>query len=234
MNRRHFAEAFLGALFFAVGRGAIAEECPRVGDADREICLGRVLLDRIHALLKSLEAPRLDPFLAEWPGEAHSRRATPSSLPVLKYASVLESQTPRWARSVTQELFRLAPSLHWGQSYPASAVGAQFLENYGWAEVAGLHGPIPSEHVAIGFLILGPATLYPRHRHEAEEIYVPVSGTAAWQGGNGIWRNEPPRAVIVHERNEPHAIRTSSEPLLALYLWRSTQLDQKSRLDPRS
>jgi hypothetical protein len=234
MNRRHFAEAFLGALFFAVGRGAIAEECPRVGDADREICLGRVLLDRIHALLKSLEAPRLDPFLAEWPGEAHSRRATPSSQPVLKYASVLESQTPRWARSVTQELFRLAPSLHWGQSYPASAVGAQFLENYGWAEVAGLHGPIPSEHVAIGFLILGPATLYPRHRHEAEEIYVPVSGTAAWQGGNGIWRNEPPRAVIVHERNEPHAIRTSSEPLLALYLWRSTQLDQKSRLDPRS
>jgi quercetin dioxygenase-like cupin family protein len=82
--------------------------------------------------------------------------------------------------------------------------------------------------------MLGPATLYPHHRHEAEEIYVPVSGTAAWQGGDGIWRDKPPGAVIVHERNEPHAMRTSSEPLLALYLWRSAQLDQKSRLDPTS
>jgi dimethlysulfoniopropionate lyase len=196
--------------------------------------LGRELLDRIHALLKSLHAARLDPFLAEWPGAAPSRPVTPSSLPVLRHESVLESKTPASAQSVTEELFRLAPSLHWGQSYPASAVGAQFLENYGWTEVAGLHGPISSEHVAIGFLMLGRATLYPRHRHEAEEIYVPVSGTAAWQAGDGIWRNKLPGAVIVHERNEPHAMRTSSEPLLALYLWRSAHLDQKSQLDPTS
>jgi quercetin dioxygenase-like cupin family protein len=232
MNRRSLAEALLSAVLLAVGHGAIAEE--QLGDPEREVSFGRNLLDRIHALLESLRAPRLEPFLAEWPGEAPSRRITPSNLPVLKYESVVESKTPPWAKSVTDELFRLAPSLRWGQSYPASAVGAQFLENYGWTEVAGLHGPIPSEHVAVGFLMLGPATHYPRHRHEAEEIYVPVSGTAAWQRGDGIWRNEPPGTVIVHERNEPHAMRTSSEPLLGLYLWRSAQLDQKSQLDPRS
>ena len=140
---------------------------------------------------------------------------------------------PPWARAVTDELFRLAASLHWAQSYPASAVGAQFLENYGYTEIAGLRGPIPSEHVAIGFLILGPATLYPLHRHEAEEIYVPVSGTAAWQARRwNVARHAPPGSVIVHERDEPHAMRTSSEPMLALYLWRSARLDQKSRLDP--
>ena len=113
-------------------------------------------------------------------------------------------------------------------------MGAHFLENYGYTEIAGLRGPIPSEHVAIGFLMLGPATHYPPHRHEAEEIYVPVSGTAAWQGGNGMWRDEAPGTVIVHERNEPHAMRTSSEPMLGLYLWQSARLDQKSRLDPTS
>ena len=199
-----------------------------------EISFGRELLARIRALLESLRTPHLDAFLAEWPGEALSRRITPSSLPVLKYQPVSESKAPPWARSVTDELFRLAPSLYWGQSYPASAVGAQFIENYGWTEVAGLHGPIPSEHLAIGFLLLGPATLYPPHRHEAEEIYVPVSGTAAWRGGDGTWRDKPPGSVIVHERNEPHAMRTSSEPLLGLYLWRSAHLDQKARLDPAS
>ena len=192
----------------------------------------RDLLVWIQALLKSLQAPRLDPFLAEWPGEAPSRPVTPHSLPVLKYRPVLESTAPAWARSVTGELFRLAPVLHWGQSYPSSAVGAQFLDNYGWTEVAGLHGPIPSEHVAIGFLMLGPATLYPRHWHEAEEIYVAVSGTAAWQRGDGVWLDKPPGSVIVHERNEPHAMRTSIEPMLALYLWRSARLGQRPRLDP--
>jgi hypothetical protein len=232
MNRRSLAEALLGAALLAVGRGAIGTE--QLGDPRGEVSFGRDLLERIHALLESLRAPRLDPFLAEWPTEAPSRRVTPRSLPVLRYESVFESTTPPWARSVTEELLRLAPSLQWGQSYPASEVGAQFLENYGWTEIAGLHGPIPSEHVAIGFLILGPETLYPRHRHEAEEIYVPLSGTAAWQGGDGIWRNEPPGALVVHRRNEPHAMQTSSEPLLGLYLWRSAQLDQKSRLDPKN
>jgi len=232
MNRRHLAETLLGAALLAVGHGAIAEEeVPGRGDAEPGGSLGRDQLERIHTLLKSLRAARLGPFLAEWPGKAPSRRITPTSLPVLKYTAVLESNTAPWARNVSDELFRLAPSLHWGQSYPASAVGAQFLENYGYTEIAGLHGPIPSEHVAIGFLVLGPATLYPPHRHEAEEIYVPVSGTAAWQGGDGMWRDKPPGTVIVHERNEPHAMRTSSEPLLGLYLWRSAQLEQKSRLE---
>jgi quercetin dioxygenase-like cupin family protein len=232
MKRRSLAEALLGAALLAVGRRTIGEE--RTGDPRSDVSLGRDLLERIHALLESLRAPRLDPFLAEWPTEAPSRGVTPRSLPVLRYESVFASTAPPWARGVTEELLRLTPSLQWGQSYPASEVGTQFLENYGWTEIAGLHGPIPSEHVAVGFLMLGPATLYPRHRHEAEEIYVPVSGTAAWQGGDGIWRNEPPGALVVHERNEPHAMQTSSEPLLALYLWRSAQLDQKSRFDPKN
>lgn len=182
-------------------------------------------------LLISLRAAQLEPFLADWPGAAPSRPVTPSTLPVLKYAGALESQAPVWARSVTDVLFRMAPSLHWGQSYPPSAVGEHFLENYGWTEIAGLHGPIPSRHVAVGFLMLGPDTLYPRHRHEAAEIYVQLIGSAAWQDGRGIWRTEAPGAVIAHQRDEPHAMRTSNGPLLALYLWRSTHLDQKSRLD---
>ena len=81
--------------------------------------------------------------------------------------------------------------------------------------------------------MLGPATLYPHHRHEAEEIYVPLSGTAAWQRGDAIWREHPPGTLIHHLSEEPHAMRTGEEPLLALYLWRSSDLAQKARLDRR-
>jgi quercetin dioxygenase-like cupin family protein len=78
---------------------------------------------------------------------------------------------------------------------------------------------------------LGPATVYPRHRHEAEEIYLPLSGTASWQQGDETWRERPPGTLIHHAGDEPHAMRTGDGPLLALYLWRSSDLTQKARLD---
>ena len=82
--------------------------------------------------------------------------------------------------------------------------------------------------------MLGPATHYPRHRHEAEEIYLPLSGTAAWQQGDARWRDRPPGTLIHHAGNEPHAMRTGAGPLLALYLWRSANLAQKARWTRRA
>jgi hypothetical protein len=92
-----------------------------------------------------------------------------------------------------------------------------------------LNGPRYSDRLASGFLLLGPDTLYPRHRHAAEEIYLPLVGAAEWQQGDTVWRRHPAGTVIHHRSEEPHAMRTGAEPLLALYLWRGN-LEQKSRL----
>jgi hypothetical protein len=89
-----------------------------------------------------------------------------------------------------------------------------------------------SERIACGFLLLGPSTLYPHQRQEAEELHLPLAGRAAWQKGAGPWREWPPGTLIQHISEEPHAMRTAARPLLALYLWRSANLSQKSRLDP--
>jgi len=83
-----------------------------------------------------------------------------------------------------------------------------------------------------GVLLLGPHVTYPPHRHEADEIYVPLAGTAAWKHGNEGWRERLPGSVIHHAPYVPHAMQTGQEPLLALYLWRSEDLAQQSRLDP--
>jgi len=90
---------------------------------------------------------------------------------------------------------------------------------------------VPSRRIACGFLILGPSTLYPRHRHEAEEIYIPLRGTARWEQSDAVWRERRPGAVIHHASGEPHSMQTGAEPLLALYIWRSERLNQKARLD---
>jgi hypothetical protein len=191
------------------------------------------LIAPTHALLGALRAPALAPFLAEWPvaserSPSELRPVVPSTLPVLRYLPELRSDAPAFSRDLVNDIGRAAPTMAWRRTYTEADVGAAFLQNYGWSEIVGTSGPLPSERVACGFLVLGPRIHYRRHQHEAEEVYIPLVGTASWQQGDGGWSEYAPGKVIHHDRNEPHAMRTGKHPLLALYLWRSADLRQKA------
>jgi hypothetical protein len=160
----------------------------------------------------------------------------PAPLPVLAWLPVIAAHTgtntiPSIAPLVTA-LCREAPALHWRQTYSVREAGQEFLESYGYTELIGPTAPCRSDQLACGFLLLGPRTVYPRHRHEAEEIYIVLTGDAEWLQGDAVWRRHPPGSVVHHRSEEMHAMRTGEEPLLALYLWRSADLNQKARLDP--
>ena len=189
------------------------------------------LAARIRQLLGSLHEPALAPFLAEWP-RVHERRAiVPSHLPVLRWLPEFTHDVVGFGGDLVAALCHAAPSLAWRQTYTANDLDSAFLDNYGWSEIFGGTGPLASERLACGFLILGPSTHYPRHRHEAEEMYLPMSGTAAWLQGDSVWRQRSAGTPIFHASDEPHAMRTGTQPLLALYVWRGANLDQKARLD---
>jgi hypothetical protein len=189
------------------------------------------LIEPTHALLGSMRATALGPFLADWPVANERRGVVPSALPVLHWLPETRADAPAFSRDLVNDISRAADSMAWRQTYTEADVGAAFLQNYGWSEIVGTSGPLASERIACGFLLLGPGTHYPRHRHEAEEIYVPLSGTASWLKGDGRWRERSPGTVIHHASNEPHAMRTGVRPLLALYLWRSADLRQKAHFD---
>ena len=217
---------------FALGLGALSAALwqPATSGAHGEPNIDQ-LLEQTHAFLISLNAPGLIPFLSDWPRTSQRRANVPASLSVLSWLPQIKANAPPSSATLVGELSKLSAVLTWHQTYKQPMVGAAFLDNYGYTELLGLTGPVPSQHLACGFLLLGPSTMYPRHRHEAEEIYVPLSGTAAWQHGTQGWREESPGTVIHHASDEPHAMRTGIQPLLALYLWRSDNLNQKSRLD---
>ena len=191
-----------------------------------------ILLAQAHLLLTALHSPELTPFLNEWPHPSERRSSAPSAVPALRWLPQVKEAAPPFSAAFVDALAAAAPSLAWQRSYSPAAVGATFFDNYGWTEMIGLTGPTRSEHLACGVLLLGPHLIYPPHRHEAEEIYVPLSGTAEWRDGNDEWRERPPGSVIHHASYQPHAMRTAQAPMLALYLWRSDNLAQKSRLDP--
>jgi Dimethlysulfonioproprionate lyase len=194
------------------------------------------LVGLAHRLLAGLGDPELSPILAAWPahgvGAVASLTAQPKAcLPVLAWLPQLARAADGPTAPLVTSLARLADTLTWHQTYTEAQLGADFMQNYGYTEIIGLRAPQRSRDIACGFLLLGPHTHYPRHRHEAREIYVTLSGGARWLQGDEIWRERRPGAVIQHASEEIHAMQTGAVPLLAMYLWRSKNLDQKARLD---
>jgi len=186
---------------------------------------------RARQLLSLLPSPELRDFLEQWPASRERRPSVAATVPVLRYLPAARREAPLFCDNFVAALAAAAPLLAWHRSYTEAEVGAQFLDNYGWTELVGLTGPLASVRLACGVLLLGPQVTYPSHHHEADEIYVPLSGTARWKVGDGDWELQPPGSVIHHLPNESHAMRTGEGPLLALYLWRSRDLHQKAHLD---
>jgi hypothetical protein len=129
-------------------------------------------------------------------------------------------------RGIVTSLRSLAASLSWAQNpnYRRSPPDATFLDNYGYAVLAGPEDGPPAlatdPRLALGVLLLGPRAHYPLHAHPAVEIYYTLTPDGEWWRGDGPWRHEPPGAVIHHAPNVRHATRAGASPLLAIYLWR--------------
>jgi len=190
------------------------------------------LAERARRLLAALHDGAVDAMLTAWPVAGPARTVPASTVPVLRYLPAAGAAAPAFSAGFVSALAAAAPGLAWRRSYTAAQVGAAFLDAYGWTELVGLSGPVPGTTLACGVLLLGPGVSYPPHHHEAEEIYVPLSGIAEWRHGAAPWVTCRPGDVVHHLSNQSHAMRTGTDPLLALYLWRSGDLAQHSQLDP--
>jgi hypothetical protein len=174
--------------------------------------------------------PEAEPFLPDWPDLAPTRATPLHRLPVCRWLTDLGPLAVPATRALTRELIDAADFLEWRQTYVAADFGPNFLERYGWTELIGLRGPIASQKVACGFLMLGPEIEYPAHAHEAEELYLPLAGEALWMRGENGFVARPPGGAIAHSAWLPHATRTLGDPLLALYIWRGGDLSAKSTI----
>lgn len=188
-------------------------------------------MDRLLEFVRRAFAsvPEAAAFLADWPAVGERREIVAGALPVCDWIPALQAGTgPDDTAVVVAQLQRVAADLSWRQTYGAGDFGAAFLQGYGWSEFIGLRGPVPSETIACGVLLLAPGISYPSHAHAAEEVYLPISGVAEWQNGAGDFARVPVGQAIHHPSWTPHAMRTGDQALAALYLWRGGDLAAKS------
>lgn len=199
------------------------------------------LIDAIGAVYATGPDDASRPLLERAAAEIAGRPVPPpegratADLPVFRFLDAATAASAPGPLSILGKCFgAVARALPWSQNpnYVASPPSADFLDRYGYCEVVGPGRVVECARFRIGFLLLAPGTLYPRHHHPAEEVYHVVSGAGAWQRGDAAWRTEYPGAAIHHPSLMPHATRATDAPLLALYVWGGS-IDTAARIDAR-
>jgi hypothetical protein len=186
------------------------------------------MLQMFRDYLAQVDSAVLSDFLGDVEWAMPRRRLAPNGLPCLSHLVRAAKLAGPAEAELAARLARNAAALHWGQTYTADDFGQYFMNNYGWVELFGTRGHFANDKVAAGFLVLGPDVVYPDHHHEAEEMYLPLTGGTEWRKGEGPFVQRKSGEVIHHASNVNHAMRTAGEPLLALYLWRGGPLAARS------
>jgi len=188
------------------------------------------LLDQFRVFLATFEDERLRDFTASFDWAMPPRALEPNVLPCLSHLDRTAELATATARPLAKFAADHRSELRWGQTYTAADFGQHFVDNYGWLEVFGTRGHFENDAMAGGLLVLGPNIVYPDHHHEAEEIYIPLTGGTEWRKGEGEFVIREGGEVIHHPSNVNHAMKTGDEPLLALYLWRGGPLAARSTI----
>lgn len=138
--------------------------------------------------------------------------------PLVRHLPVALSLVAAQAADLAHTLGPLAAQLPWRYGYAARKDAPNLENEMGWAEIVGPDAPFKSDEVCFGLTLIGAHCTYPPHRHPARELYLVLAGRAGWTVGDQTYI-QPPGAYILHEPDVVHAMRTSNEPLLAIYSW---------------
>ncbi len=167
------------------------------------------------------------------------REVIRQSQPVVEahLAGAVEAADDPHARRLAEAVLAHAPALTWTDSrsgYGNDPRLDHFFDGYGVAcfvgpDFRGNRMPYDSDELLIGVTLQAPNLHYPVHAHAAVELYYVIGGRVEWRQGDGQWRRLGPGAFILHESEEPHAMQTRDEPLLALFAWVS-DLDSAVRI----
>lgn len=121
---------------------------------------------------------------------------------------------------LARALDQAGPAMRWTQNpnYRDKPAFARYLETSTYCVISGKGGLIEHDAVWTGLLLMGPETFYPSHNHPSLEGYIVLSGAAEWWSDEFDWSVIPPLHSRYHPSGCSHAMRTGTEPLLALYI----------------
>ena len=140
----------------------------------------------------------------------------PQRLPVTDWLGrALDQGTQAPTASLIRSVARIAPALSWRYGYDKVPRGLR--NKYAFAEIMGPSGPVVSERLILGLVLLAPTCTYPSHAHDGiTESYLCLSGTLS-ENDVGVYA---PGSLLYNPPNHMHRITTGDfEPVLLAYAW---------------
>lgn len=140
----------------------------------------------------------------------------PGRLPVVDWlgrALDRGRQTPTAA--LVDTIDRVQHQLAWRYGY--DRVPRSLQGKYAFAELMGPQGPVFSERLILGLVLLAPSCIYPSHAHDGiTESYICLSGTVS-ENDVGVYA---PGSLLYNPPNHRHRLTTGDhEPVLLAYAW---------------
>ncbi|QGX98817.1 cupin domain-containing protein [Roseovarius faecimaris] len=117
-------------------------------------------------------------------------------------------------------LIAAGPLAQWRETYRHTSIGAVLHAHFGTYEFLGHDAPFGTDTMR-GFMVYQrPGYHYPMHHHPAEELYLVLAGEAEFHVEGEGSRVLRPGESQFHLTNQPHALTTHDQPVLAYVLWR--------------
>jgi len=122
--------------------------------------------------------------------------------------------------SLAEAFAAFEPAMRWIQTqHYRQALGHDYMDNYGYTNILGYDALIPHDRVIAAFFVIGPGRHYPRHHHEADEIYFPFGGDTLWGQNNEEPQPRPAGEPIHNTAWLPHEMITRDTPLFTFCFW---------------
>ena len=182
-------------------------------DLDRLLWLMADRLGQSELPICQLVAAALDRSV----GQTNAKAAPQSKIIPLKFDGINQT-CGRANMDLYQVILKASANLSWRRPGFGKIPDA-IASHMAVCEIIGPAGQIKHGTVRAGLLFQAPDITYPRHSHAAEEIYLSLSGPVEWQVDEADWRLSFAGDFTHHLPHQPHAIRTGTIPLLAVWGW---------------
>jgi dimethylpropiothetin dethiomethylase len=144
--------------------------------------------------------------------------ATPATVPACRVLDGLLGPGRQDGHPLLLEVARVRHLLPW-RAPVAGRIPEPTSSRLAVVEIVGPDGMIDHPGCRFGLFLQMADFFYPGHRHEAEELYLVLSGTAEWILEASDPARRPPGSFVHHRPWQVHAMNTTDEPLLAMWGW---------------
>nr|WP_316651170.1 dimethylsulfonioproprionate lyase family protein [uncultured Gellertiella sp.] len=148
---------------------------------------------------------------------------TARQTPVLQHlARALEVTAQQGEPGLAEAIRAAAPHLEWitYNAYGPEQIGAGFANGHAFATLLGEEGAFFAKDFDMGIFLIEPNIFYRDHKHQAPELYAPLTGPHGWRFEPGAafeWLEA--NVPVWNVPNRPHATITGSEPFLCIFCW---------------